>query len=77
MVRCGSKNKTKRHIFAKDWTTCSDYDNHSKLHSQDDYKHLHDHVMSTRILTLIMLKVFIRAPRIVRKVVLNFLTISY
>ena len=40
------------------------YDNHSKLNSQHNRRGLFDHLMSTRIFTLIMRKNFIRALKI-------------
>jgi len=53
VVRCGSKNiDSKGHVFERDWTTCSEYDSHSRLNSVGNWGDLYDHLMSTRIFTL-------------------------
>jgi hypothetical protein len=49
-------NKT---VFERDWNTCSKYDNHFQLDSEDNLGDLYDHLMSTQIFTLIMNKIFI------------------
>ena len=52
-------------VFKRDWTTCSKYDfKHCRLSSQHhNGGALYNHLMSTRILTLMMNKIFIRAPK--------------
>jgi hypothetical protein len=45
-------------VFKREWPTCSKYDNHSKFNSQHNWEDLHDHLMSTRIFTLIINKIF-------------------
>ena len=52
----------KRLVFRSDWTTCSKND------SQHNQENLHGHLTSTKIFTLIMNKIFIRAPNIMKKV---------
>ena len=37
MVRCGSKNRYQKHVFQRDWTTCSNNDNHFRLNSQHNW----------------------------------------
>ena len=61
VVKCGPKNWhfLKRHVFKKDGTMFSKYVNHSRLNSQHDQGNLYDHLMSTRIFTLIMHMIFI------------------
>ena len=76
------KTDTKKDIcLKKDWTMRSKYDNHSKLNSQHNWGNLFDHALNTRMSTLIMSKIFIRAPKIMKKsgydLDLNSLTISY
>ena len=49
--------------FKRDWATCSKYVNHSRFESH--YKlggDLYDHLMNTKIFTLIVIKIFIGAP---------------
>ena len=58
----------KRHVLKKIWTTRSCYANHSWLNSEHDCGDLHDHLMSTRIFTLIMIEIFIWAPKNMRQV---------
>ena len=59
------RTDTKKDVFNRDWTTCSKHDNHSRLHNWVD---LYDHLMSMRIFILILNEIFIRAPKIMRKV---------
>jgi hypothetical protein len=48
------------HVCKRDWTTCSKFVNLSKLNSQHNWgTDLHGHFMSSRILTLKMMKIFI------------------
>jgi hypothetical protein len=57
------KTDTKKDICLKrDWTMRSKYDNHFKLNSQHNWGNLFDHAPNTRMSTLIMSKIFIRAP---------------
>ena len=65
VVRCGSKNACSK----RDRTTCSKHANHSKLISQYALGDLYDHLTNTRILILIMNKIFILALEIMRKVI--------
>ena len=57
----------KRHQFRRDWTPCSKYVDHSRLNIQHNYGHLHDHLMSMKIFSLILNKMFIWAPKIMVK----------
>ena len=60
MVRCGSTNGyKKRQVFKRHWTMCSRYDNYSRFNSQHNLRGLYDYLMSTRIFTLKMNKIFI------------------
>ena len=43
-------------MFKRDWTTCLKYDEHPKLNDEHTWD---DHLMSTKIFTLIMDKTFI------------------
>jgi hypothetical protein len=84
-VSCGLEQFPKRHELLKDWTMCLDFDNHFLLNShhnatRDPGEHdLYDHLMSTKIFTLIVNKIFTRAPNITRNynLDLKLLTISY
>ena len=49
----------KRHLFDKDGTACSKYDNHYRCNNQHNQENLHDHLISTRISTLITIKIII------------------
>ena len=44
------------------------YDNHIRFDSQHNWGNLYDHLMSMRVFILIMIKIFIWAPKIMRKV---------
>lgn len=72
----------KRHVFNKDQTVCSNFDKCSKLNSQHNQQHLHDHhSMNTRIVTLITNKIAcihpsIRAPRTTRKLAMASILIT-
>ena len=69
VVQCGSKNNGIRHGFQlkdfsprKDWIACSEYDNHFRFNNQHNWG---DHLNRwMRIFTLMMDKMFIRAPKI-------------
>ena len=67
VVRCGSKNGHQRLVFKRDWATCSKYLNYSRLSSQHVWGNQYGHLMSMRIFTLIMNKIFIWAPKILRQ----------
>ena len=78
MLRCGSKNWTlKWHVFKRDWTMWSKYVNRLGLHSQHDWRDLYDHLMSTRIFTFIVNKIFMWAPKVMRQVTLGTIWICY
>ena len=62
------KMDTKRHVLKRNWIMCSKNDMHSKLSSQHNWGDLDDYLMSTRIYTFIIDKIFILAPEIMRKV---------
>ena len=60
VIRCASKYKHKgRHMFERDWTMCSKYDNRSNFSRQRNRRDLYDHLMSTRIFTMTMKNTFI------------------
>ena len=67
VVRCSSKSKYQKDTFLKHWTMCSKNDNHSRLNDQHIWGDPYDCLMSSRILSLVMNKMFIRAPKISRK----------
>ena len=50
------------YVFRIDWVVCSKYDNHFSFNSEHNLGDMFDHLMSTRIFTLIMNKIFIRSP---------------
>jgi hypothetical protein len=68
VVRCSSKSKYQKDTFLKHWTMCSKNDNHSRLDDQHIWGDPYDCLMSSRILSLVMNKMFIRAPKIIQKV---------
>jgi hypothetical protein len=51
----------------RDLTTCSNWANCSRPSGQHDWEDLCDHLMNLRILTVMMSKVFVRAPKIMRE----------
>ena len=57
----------KGHVSKRDWITCSKYANHSRLNNQQDWENVVDHSMCTRIFNLIMDKLFLWAPIIVKQ----------
>ena len=57
-----------RLVFKIVWIVCSCCGNHYRLNSQHNRGKLYDHLMSTQIFTLMINKVFVRAPKITRKV---------
>ena len=68
MVRCESKNRHHEvRVLDRDWIACSKYANHSTLNSQNHWGDLYDHLMTTKIFTSIVNKIFIRAPEIMRQ----------
>jgi hypothetical protein len=46
------------------WTICSKHANHYRLNNQHNWEDLYDHLVSIRIFTLTMNKIFIWAPKI-------------
>ena len=69
MVQCGSKHRHKKrhHEFKRDWTPCSKFVNHSRLTSPHSWGDLYDHLMTSRIFTLIMKRITTWASRLMRK----------
>ena len=60
VVRCGSKNNyQKKHVYERNWTARSTYDNHSRFNSQHNLGGTYEHLMSMGIFTFIMNKNFI------------------
>ena len=37
LARCGSNNGCQKDMFKRDWTVCSEYDDHSRLNCQHKY----------------------------------------
>ena len=68
VVRCSFKSIYQKDTFLKHWTVCSKNDNHSRLDDQHIWGDPYDYLMSSRILSLVMNKMFIRAPKIIKKV---------
>ena len=72
----------KKHVFKKNWTMHSKYENRSNLHSWHNLEGLvYDHWMRTRICSLIMNKIFMWAPKLwgnwpLLRIVLDTLTSS-
>ena len=59
VVSCGSKNMYEKDVCLQEiWIACSNYDNHSDLNNQHDWRDLYDHSMSTRLF-LTMNKIYI------------------
>ena len=61
MVWCGLKDGCLKYICFNEvgnWTTCLEYDNHSRFNNQYNWMDLYDHLKSTRIFNLIMNKTF-------------------
>jgi hypothetical protein len=59
VVSCCSKDKfEKRHMFKRDWSTCSKHDNYPRRNTQHDWGDVYGHLMSTKIFTFIMNKIF-------------------
>ena len=60
-VRLGvdPRTDTKKHVFRRDWTPGSKYDNHSRLNSlhSGTWEDVYDRLMSTRVFTLTMNKI--------------------
>ena len=60
VVRCGSKNGHQKDMFSnKIGFGAQKYANHCGLISNRNWENLHDHLMSTGILTLIMKNIYI------------------
>ena len=68
VVRCGSKNGHQNDVSKRHCTMCSRNDNHSRLNRQHNWRDVYGHLMSTRIFTLIIKKIFKWAPKVMRKV---------
>ena len=69
----------KGHVFKRDQTMSSKYDNHPNLNNQYNWVNQYDHLPSTKIFDLIMTKILIWAPKIIRKLIdldLDLITIS-
>ena len=65
VVWCGSKNGYHEVMCSKgEWTVCSNYDNHSRLHSHIIGGDLYDQLMSMGIFTLIVKEIFTRASKL-------------
>ena len=48
----------KRYMLEKNWTMCSNYNNHARFYNQHYWENLYDHLMSIRIFTLIMNNIY-------------------
>ena len=59
VVRCDSKNGYQKDVIKRYCVMCSKYDKHSRFNNHHNWRDLYDHLMSTRILTLIMNKISI------------------
>ena len=57
----------KKSCVWKELFACSTYDNCFKFNSQHNWGDLYDHLMRARVFTLIMNKIFIRDPKMMRK----------
>ena len=63
-------NTKKKDVFQRGWTTCSQYNIHSRFDNQHNWERdLYDHLMSAKIFTLILNQIFIYAPNIMRKAI--------
>ena len=74
MVRCGSKYwLQKAYVLKRDRTMGSKYANHFRLnsHQYDWGWYLYDQLMSTRIFTLSMNKIFLWAPNFMRQMAMG------
>ena len=72
VVRCEFGGGTPfKHVFKRGLTTCSKNVLCTMLDSQHDCGDLYDHLMSTRIFTLIMNKLFIWAPKMMRQMAMG------
>ena len=68
VVSCGCKNALKKDLCWREIGLCAENVNHSRLNSQDNWGDLYDYLMSTRIFTLTMSKIFIWAPKVIRNI---------
>lgn len=48
---------TKKIVFERDWTNCSKNTNHSRLNNQNELGDSYNHLISTRLFTMIMKKI--------------------
>jgi hypothetical protein len=56
-----------KRTFLKDNKTLTIQIHESRFNRQQDWEDLYDHIMSTRVFTLIMNKVFVKAPNSMRQ----------
>ena len=68
VIRYGSKNGHQKDVSKREWTMCSRNDNHSSLNRQHSWRDLYGHLISTRIFTLRVTKIFMWASKIMREV---------
>ena len=54
---------------------CSKYAKHSRLNSEHDWRDIYDHLMSLRMFTLTLNKIFIWAPNIMRQMAMGMIWI--
>ena len=73
----GLRTDTKKTCFKKIWDYVLQICYHSKLNSQHDQGDLYDHLISTRISTLIMNKIFMGALKIMTKMAMDMIWIYY
>ena len=67
-VWLGGNQIPKRRVLKRDWTKCSEFVNHSRCKSQHNLEGLYDHLLTERIITLKIDKMFLCAPNIMRNV---------
>ena len=69
VVRGSSKNKYIQDLCSKEMELCAqNFNHHSRPNNVHIWKNLYDYLMNMRIFTLMMNKIFIEAPKIMRKV---------
>ena len=61
------RTDNKKNVFNRDWTTCSNMLNILSSIVNINWEDLYDHLMNTGNFTLIMSKIFIRAPQFMSK----------
>jgi hypothetical protein len=59
MRLCVASRMDTKNVFKRDWTTCLEHDDHSRLNSQHNWGDLYDHLMSPRIFNLTTNQMFI------------------